>query len=152
MRGKISIQGLYGGACASLLVAFGLWARHATGAGARPQGRGDAEDAIRHIRHVVVIMQENRSFDSYFGIFPGADGIPMRNGDPAVCVPDPASGACVKPYHDAHDRNGGGPHSRGSAIADVDGGKMDGFIKLAEQGRIGCTKSGQSSLRQHRRS
>ncbi len=28
------------------------------------------------IRHVVVIMMENRSFDSYFGTFPGADGIP----------------------------------------------------------------------------
>ncbi len=31
---------------------------------------------IHKIKHVVVIMQENRSFDSYFGTFPGADGIP----------------------------------------------------------------------------
>ena len=35
-------------------------------------------------------MQENRSFDSYFGTFPGADGIPMQDGKPAVCIPDPA--------------------------------------------------------------
>src|SRR5579859_2157990 len=28
---------------------------------------------IHKIRHVVVIMQENRSFDSYFGTYPGAD-------------------------------------------------------------------------------
>src|SRR5215471_11786697 len=35
---------------------------------------------IHKIQHVVVIMQENRSFDSYFGTYPGADGIPMRIG------------------------------------------------------------------------
>lgn len=34
---------------------------------------------IHKIQHVVVIMQENRSFDSYFGTYPGADGIPMQN-------------------------------------------------------------------------
>ena len=31
---------------------------------------------IHKIKHVVVIMQENRSFDTYFGTYPGADGIP----------------------------------------------------------------------------
>ena len=46
-------------------------------------------DGIHKIQHVVVIMQENRSFDSYFGTFPGADGIPG-----GVCVPDPVNGAC----------------------------------------------------------
>jgi phospholipase C len=38
------------------------------------------------IRHVVVIMMENRSFDSYFGTFPGADGIPMQNGIPTGTI------------------------------------------------------------------
>ena len=33
-------------------------------------------EGIHKIQHVVVIMQENRSFDSYFGTYPGADGIP----------------------------------------------------------------------------
>src|SRR6476619_6822699 len=47
---------------------------------------------IHKIRHVVVIMQENRSFDSYFGTYPGADGIPMRDGVPTVCLPDPHTG------------------------------------------------------------
>ncbi len=97
-----------------------------------------ASAGIHKIRHVIVIMQENRSFDSYFGTFPGADGIPMRNGEPAVCANDPATGKCVKPYHDANDRNGGGPHSGRSAVADVDGGKMDGFLAQAEQGTRGC--------------
>src|SRR5436305_14585750 len=33
-----------------------------------------AAGGIHKIQHVVVIMQENRSFDSYFGTYPGADG------------------------------------------------------------------------------
>ena len=37
------------------------------------------------IKHILVIMQENRSFDTYFGTYPGVDGIPMQNGQPTVC-------------------------------------------------------------------
>lgn len=85
---------------------------------------------IHKIRHIVVIMQENRSFDSYFGTFPGADGIPK-----GVCVPDPASGHCRRPFHDAQDRNSGGPHDHVDAMRDIDGGSMDGFIQQAEAGR-----------------
>ena len=40
---------------------------------------------IHKIKHVVVLMQENRSFDSYFGTFPGADGIPMKDGRSVAC-------------------------------------------------------------------
>ncbi len=94
---------------------------------------------IHKIKHIIVIMQENRSFDSYFGTFPGADGIPMQNGVPTVCVNDPATKQCVKPYHDSQDLNGGGPHGDANATADIDNGKMDGFIAQAEHGRKGCT-------------
>jgi phospholipase C len=87
------------------------------------------------IQHIVIIMQENRSFDSYFGTFPGADGIPTQNGAPAVCVPDPDTGQCVAPYHDTNDRNLGGPHSEVQARMDIDGGKMDGFIAQEHRGR-----------------
>ncbi len=90
---------------------------------------------IHKIRHVIVIMQENRSFDSYFGTFPGADGIPMANGVPTVCVPDPAVGHCVRPFHDPDVVNEGGPHSDTSARADVDAGAMDGFVRNAFAGR-----------------
>ena len=93
---------------------------------------------IHKIQHVVVIMQENRSFDSYFGTYPGADGIPMQNGVPTVCVNDPRTGQCVKPYHDSNDINGGGPHDENAATADINGGKMNGFIAEAEKGKKGC--------------
>src|SRR6476469_7365762 len=68
-------------------------------------------DGIHKIQHVVIIMQENRSFDTYFGTFPGADGLPMQGGVPAVCVPDAELGRCVRPYHNPADKNFGGPHS-----------------------------------------
>jgi phospholipase C len=35
---------------------------------------------IHKIQHVVVIMQENRGFDHYFGTYPGAEGLPIKNG------------------------------------------------------------------------
>ena len=91
-------------------------------------------DGIHKIQHVIIIMQENRSFDSYFGTFPGADGIPMKDGVPAVCVPVPAKGTCIRPYRDRNDSDRGGPHGQAAAIADIDGGKMDGFVARAGGG------------------
>ena len=93
---------------------------------------------IHKIKHVIIIMQENRSFDSYFGTFPGAGGIPMRNGVPTVCVPDLHHG-CTRPYHDTADVNGGGPHGELNAVGDVDHGKMDGFIRQRDAARKTCT-------------
>jgi phospholipase C len=78
---------------------------------------------------VVIIMQENRSFDSYFGTYPGAEGIPMRNGVPTVCCNDPRTGECVKPYHDSSEINYGGPHHSRDATVDIHNGKMDGFLR-----------------------
>jgi phospholipase C len=80
------------------------------------------------IQHVVVIMQENRSFDHYFGTFPGADGIPMEGGVPTVCSPNPEAGICQKPYHDTMDQNNGGSHSAASFLTCVNDGGMNGFI------------------------
>ena len=96
-----------------------------------------AASGIHKIRHVVIIMQENRSFDSYFGTFPGADGIPMRHGVPTVCVPDPLRHRCVRPFHDSHDINYGGPHDQVAYNTDYADGRMNGFIRARE----GCTNS-----------
>jgi phospholipase C len=93
---------------------------------------------IHKIQHVIVIMQENRSFDTYFGTFPGADGIAMKDGRPIACIPDPELGGCVRPFHDTKDKNADGPHGAESARADINGGAMDGFISQAERGRTNC--------------
>jgi phospholipase C len=102
-----------------------------------PTGTYLVPPGIHKIKHVIVIMQENRSFDSYFGTYPGADGIPMKNGVPTVCVPNP-HGPCVRPYHDTADVNGGGPHGEANAVADVDNGRMDGFIEQRDQAKKTC--------------
>lgn len=84
------------------------------------------------VQHVVIINQENRSFDEYFGTFPGADGIPMDGGVPTVCVPDPKTGHCVAPYHNRLDLNAGGPHSAAAFANCIGDGGMNGFIASAE--------------------
>jgi hypothetical protein len=83
---------------------------------------------IHEIKHIIVILQENRSFDNYFGTFPGAVGIPK-----GVCVPDRRHGGCRKPWVDHHDSNGNDPHSQVPDQADINGGKMNGFVNVAER-------------------
>ncbi len=102
--------------------------------GASAPLHGPSLKGIHKIRHIIVIIQENRSFDSYFGTYPGADGIPK-----GACVPDPRHGGCIKPSVDHADSNKGGPHVNASSIADVDGGRMDGFVKEAE---LACKSGG----------
>ena len=102
-----------------------------------PSGTYVVPQGIHKIKHVIIVMQENRSFDSYFGTFPGADGIPMRDGVPTVCVPNPGR-RCTRPYHDIDDVNGGGPHGVANAVADVVGGKMNGFILQRDAAQTTC--------------
>ncbi len=103
-----------------------------------PATRPAIAPGIHKIRHVVVIMQENRSFDSYFGTFPGAAGLPRDARGLTSCVPDPGASSCARPFHDGHDVNAGSAHGiRDSAIA-VDGGKMDGFVRVARRVSTKC--------------
>ncbi|HEY2742619.1 MAG TPA: alkaline phosphatase family protein [Gaiellaceae bacterium] len=104
--------------------------------GRRHEARAGTRRGIHKIRHVVILMQENRSFDSYFGTYPGADGIPMKDGVPTVCSPDPKTHVCVRPYHDTSDRDAGGPHDTVDAIHDINGGRMNGFQAQARKGRF----------------
>ncbi|HXD53579.1 MAG TPA: alkaline phosphatase family protein [Solirubrobacteraceae bacterium] len=119
-------------AAAAALLALGvLLALGAAGAGA-----SEAPEGIHKIQHVVMIMQENRSYDSYFGTYPGGNGIPA-----SACVPDPANGGCVVPFHSSFNKSEGGPHGTGAAVADVNGGKMDGFLAQSEE-KQGCKGTG----------
>jgi phospholipase C len=98
-----------------------------------PTGETDAGliAARAKIQHVIIINQENRSFDHYFGTFPGADGIPMDGGVPTVCSTLPDGGGCLAPYHDPADENGGGPHTATAFTACLADGGMNGFILSA---------------------
>jgi phospholipase C len=91
------------------------------------------------IKHIVIIMQENRSFDHYFGTFPGAEGIPLdAQGNPTAFNIDPRNGNKIYPFHTSVDANAGGPHGSSAAIADIDGGKMDGFVATQVNAARNC--------------
>ncbi|MFD0693439.1 alkaline phosphatase family protein [Paenibacillus sp. GCM10027628] len=107
------------------------------------------------IKHTVVIFQENRSFDNYFGTYPYAPGFNPVNGTPKdvrnfkyvagnelrdvagnVYNPDD-SGNPVYPWHDegkAHVQQVDVNHNYADMITMVDGGKMDKFYTENSKG------------------
>ena len=77
------------------------------------------------IQNIVIVLQENHTFDNYFGTYPGADGTAGK----AYCLPDaPGSSHCVAPYHDGSLTPVDMSHNWRSAHSDYDSGKMDGFV------------------------
>lgn len=96
-----------------------------------PHARRIVVPGMNKIKHIVMLYQENRSFDTYFGTFPGADGIPTDRGEPLVCNMDPRTRRCLEPFHDSRDINVGGPHNHLNAIHDINRREMDGFVRQA---------------------
>jgi phospholipase C len=101
---------------------------------------------ISDIEHVVVLMQENRSFDHYFGAMPGVRGF----ADPSVPksrfyqtdAQNPDN--YLLPFHtDTHSTSAqnlpSNSHSWGPQHDSYDNGKMDGFVTahLAADGVAG---------------
>jgi phospholipase C len=85
------------------------------------------------IKHFLFLMQENHSFDNYFGTYPGADGLPD-----GLCVPvrvDKPDGDCVKPYWIDGSQIGDLGHTQNVFRAQLNGGANDGFIEaFADEG------------------
>lgn len=100
-----------------LLPASMLWANRATG----------QEQANTPIEHIIVLMQENHTFDNYFGTYPGADGFPE-----GLCVPEnpfePSNTACVEPFHIGDLPVENLDHSRRTFRLQYNEGRMDGFV------------------------
>jgi phospholipase C len=78
------------------------------------------------IKHLVVLMQENHSFDNYFGTYPGADGIPSGTKMP-VDPKNPAAGY-VEPWHIGNSTITDLSHSESTYREQYNDGKMDGFV------------------------
>jgi phospholipase C len=117
---------------------FGGPASTASSSRPTPEAPSAGQGDINKIRHVIVIMQENRSFDSYFGTFPGAAGLTIQAGRATNCIPDPRTGGQSCSFHDPSLVNGGGPHGATNATADVARGAMNGFVGQAEGAQNGC--------------
>jgi phospholipase C len=78
---------------------------------------GELSASGRHIKHIVVIIQENRSFENIFAGFPRANA-PMKGK---------LYGGAPVPLHEITFDNVDFSHAYGNAITDWDNGKMDGF-------------------------
>lgn len=79
------------------------------------------------IKHIIIIVEENHTFDNYFGTYPGANGL---NGYSAQ--PDPATGATVRPFHlPGVTLTQDLCHTWECAHKAYDNGKMDGFVAAA---------------------
>jgi phospholipase C len=74
------------------------------------------------IEHIIIIMQENHSFDNYFGVFPGANGVPKD-----VCMK--YEGYCIRPFLITTPVTPDMPHNWNSSHIAYDNGKMDKFIE-----------------------
>jgi|HubBroStandDraft_6_1064221.scaffolds.fasta_scaffold00104_4 phospholipase C len=99
-----------------------------------------------HIQHVVVIIQENRSFDNFFATFSGADGATSGQAAP---MPTPIAGSCAakgqpvitqpttvpltkvtllgKGFKNNFAWDSDLDHIYPGYLTEKDGGKMDGF-------------------------
>lgn len=102
-----------------------LAAAAATLAVAPPARAADAPTKTP-IKHFITLMQENHSFDNYFGTYPGVNGIP--DGTCMPINPERPEDGCVEP-----ERIGGRAvqdlsHSFETFKAQLRGGKMDGFV------------------------
>ncbi len=73
------------------------------------------------IKHVVVVVKENHTFDNYFGTFPGAEGS-------TTC--QTTSGAIPAP-HAPNSTPRDLCHQHSCALGDWDGGKMDGWLSVS---------------------
>jgi len=103
---------------------------------------------IQDVKHIVILMQENRSFDHYFGTLRGVRGfgdrfpLPLASGKPVFFQPNPAGGPEIPPFRrDSRIANAligsGTPHNFPDQQAAWNQGKMDRWIQFKNQATMG---------------
>jgi phospholipase C len=83
-------------------------------------------DVTYPIKHVIVVVKENHTFDNYFGSFPGAEGTTTYKTHDGMTHPVPR--ALDKVDHDMS-------HAHSAALVDWDNGKMDGWDLAGSSGK-----------------
>jgi phospholipase C len=129
-----------------VLVAFSLWRFWPTSSGAQtagespgPSGSGGPTPTAttivpgkNPIKHVIFMVKENRTFDHYFGLYPGADGATVGGtlhcSEANGCVPGPDYKLRPAPYVQPHEIT----HGFSSGLYAINGGEMNGFNIIGE--------------------
>jgi phospholipase C len=124
----------------------------ATAAGAEHQSPGEGDiGALAGINHLVVIYDENHSFDNLYGSFPGANGISQASetsktqvtlaGAPYATLPQtdphiptnlPNEPFDVTKYVPANQKTIDLVHRYYQEQVQIDGGKMDKFVAVSD--------------------
>jgi len=115
-----------------LLAAIALsQAQGPTGVVRAASPQSGAAQANTPIQHFIVVLQQNHTFDNYFGSYPGADGIP-----PGECMPVDASdegAACIQPFHIGTYPLTELRHDTDAFELQYNHGRMDGFVSALER-------------------
>ncbi len=91
--------------------------------------------SLRDIEHVVILMQENRSFDHYFGTLSGVRGFGDKR-DRKVFFQPTESGKTIHPWHLPQQCLPDISHEWGPQHHSYDGGKMNGFVRSREPSKV----------------
>jgi phospholipase C len=124
-----------------------------------PAAAASGADVLSRVQHIVVIYQENWSFDSLYGKFPGANGLANagdtvkqvdKNGQPYATLPQPIDTTVAKgpdprfpanlpvaPFDTAKyvtddQKTGDLVHRYYQEQLQIDGGKMDKFVAWSD--------------------
>ncbi len=108
----------------------------ALGRAAALAATGPACGKLNDIEHVIFLIQENRSFDHYFGTYRGVRGFADPSAMPGVFAqpgyPVSGFGGELRPFHIDASKNGQCTHDIthdwGPQHRAWDGGAMDGFV------------------------
>ena len=120
---------------------------------ARPGDRPDPSrpagtDTLPQIKHIVVLMMENHSFDNYLGTLGRGDGFPLDgSGAPDAANPD-STGAMISVYHAGSAMQGRAAQDTGVPAQSWSAshtqwaeGKMNGFVTSIEQAAPDASKT-----------
>lgn len=130
---------------------------------AQPGDAGKTEKFRQNIRHIIVIYEENWSFDGLYGKFPGCDNLQQageirqtgKNGETLKVLPRPLivppaypvkrsvipEGLAVAPYNllaytRLYEKTGDLVHKFYTEQLQIDGGKMDRFVCWSDNGGL----------------
>lgn len=129
-----------------ILLSLAVSAMPSLGVSAAP---GSQAETATPIQHLVVVMQQNHTFDNYFGTYPGVNGFP-----PDTCMPislsNPGSMDCVAPFsidsYPIEDLS----HSSATFKHQYQNGKMNGFVdalnRLNQDGPLTMGYYGEESV------
>lgn len=132
MRTSLSCRSRFASFLSIILAASLSWGQSVTktsktnqaGATSGAESHSSNQTGMSVIQHVVFLIKENRTFDNYFGTFPGADGVTsgiISTGQVIPLGPSPDGTYPLDPEHDF-----------GGAVEGMDGGKMDHFDLLTD--------------------